>query len=217
MWIELKPSDYIRLIKSCQSASSYDKNPPILSDNSGLSAAFHPDFQISVNTSPVQYLHTNFSVTDWLDYLQSLGLPSNAITVEITEGLLMNTDSSITDMLLIFRDAGIQVALDDFGTGYSSLSYLKKLDIDNLKIDQIFVRNLKADSYDLALCEAITVMPHNLGLKVIAGGIETKEQSDLLTAAGCDFGQGTYFLNPCLLRSLKACLTPTNIKMINLF
>lgn len=83
----------------------------------------------------------------------------------------MNTDSSITDMLLIFRDAGIQVALDDFGTGYSSLSYLKKLDIDNLKIDQIFVRNLKADSDDLALCEAIIVMAHRLGLKVIAEGI----------------------------------------------
>jgi diguanylate cyclase (GGDEF)-like protein/PAS domain S-box-containing protein len=159
-------------------------------------AAFHPDFQISVNTSPVQYLHTNFSVTDWLGYLQSLGLPGNAITVEITEGLLMNTDSSITDMLLIFRDAGIQVALDDFGTGYSSLSYLKKLDIDYLKIDQIFVRNLKADSDDLALCEAIIVMAHRLGLKVIAEGIETKEQSDLLTAAGCDFGQGYLFSKP---------------------
>ena len=157
---------------------------------------FYSDFQISVNTSPAQYRHANFSVTQWLNYLQSIGLPGNSIVVEITEGLLMNTDSSITDMLLVFRDAGIQVALDDFATGYSSLSYLKKLDIDYLKIDQIFVRNLKPDSDDLALCEAIIVMAHKLGLRVIAEGIETKEQSDLLSKAGCDFGQGYLFSKP---------------------
>ena len=157
---------------------------------------FYSDFQISVNTSPAQYRHANFSVTQWLNYLQSIGLPGNSIVVEITEGLSMNTDSSITDMLLVFRDAGIQVALDDFATGYSSLSYLKKLDIDYLKIDQIFVRNLKPDSDDLALCEAIIVMAHKLGLRVIAEGIETKEQSDLLSKAGCDFGQGYLFSKP---------------------
>jgi diguanylate cyclase (GGDEF)-like protein/PAS domain S-box-containing protein len=156
----------------------------------------HSDFQISVNTSPVQYQHTNFIVSEWLEYLQSLGLSGEAVAVEITEGLLMNTDASVMEMLLLFRDGGIQVALDDFGTGYSSMSYLKKLDIDYLKIDQLFVRNLQADSDDLALCEAIIVMAHKLGLKVIAEGIETQQQSDLLTAAGCDFAQGYLFSKP---------------------
>lgn len=158
--------------------------------------SLHSKFQISVNTSPVQYQHANFSVEEWLTYLESLGLSGEAVAVEITEGLLMETDARVTEMLLQFRDGGIQVALDDFGTGYSSMSYLKKLDIDYLKIDQLFVRNLKPDSDDLALCEAIIVMAHKLGLKVIAEGIETQHQSELLMAAGCDFGQGYLFAKP---------------------
>jgi EAL domain-containing protein (putative c-di-GMP-specific phosphodiesterase class I) len=90
----------------------------------------------------------------------------------------------------------MQVSLDDFGTGYSSLSYLKKFNIDYLKIDQSFVCNMQADSDDLALCEAIIVMAHKLGIKVIAEGIETIEQRDLLTRAGCDYGQGYLFSHP---------------------
>ncbi len=158
--------------------------------------ASHSGFQVSVNTSPVQYMHVDFNVNAWLEYLHTLGLHGGAVAVEITEGLLMKTDSSITDILLSFRDAGIQVSLDDFGTGYSSLSYLKKLDIDYLKIDQLFVLNLKPNSEDLALCEAIIVMAHKLGLKVIAEGIETQQQRDLLSAAGCDYGQGYLFSKP---------------------
>lgn len=165
---------------------------------------YHPDFQISINTSPAQYQHADFSVSDWLSYLHSLGLSGDAVTVEITEGLLMETDARVTEMLLSFRDGGIQVALDDFGTGYSSMSYLKKLDIDYLKIDQLFVRNLQPDSDDLALCEAIIVMAHKLGLKVIAEGIETKQQSDLLSAAGCDFGQGYFFSKPLPAEEFEA-------------
>ncbi len=88
------------------------------------------------------------------------------------------------------RDAGIQVALDDFGTGYSSLSYLKKLNIDYLKIDQSFVQNLQNDTNDQALCEAIIVMAHKLGLKVIAEGVETEPQRNLLVGFGCDYAQG---------------------------
>lgn len=158
--------------------------------------AYHPDFQISVNTSPVQYRSDSFDVSDWIRHLEELELSGTAVVVEITEGLLMDTDDKVIDKLLRFRDAGIQVSLDDFGTGYSSLSYLKKFDIDYLKIDQSFVRNLKADSDDMALCEAIIVMAHKLGLKVVGEGIETQSQRDLLVAAGCDYGQGFYFARP---------------------
>jgi EAL domain-containing protein (putative c-di-GMP-specific phosphodiesterase class I) len=97
---------------------------------------------------------------------------------------------------MAFRDAGMQVAIDDFGTGYSALSYLKKFDIDYLKIDQSFVRNLSVDSNDFVLCEAIIVMAHKLGLKVIAEGVETERQRDLLCAIGCDYGQGYLFARP---------------------
>ena len=88
------------------------------------------------------------------------------------------------------RDSGIQVAIDDFGTGFSSLSYLKKFDIDYLKIDKSFVHNLDIDKNNIALSEAIIVMAHKLGLKVIAEGVETEMQKQMLIDAGCDFSQG---------------------------
>ena len=121
---------------------------------------------------------------------------SSGITVEITEGLLLDASPAILNQLLTFRDAGIQVALDDFGTGYSSLSYLRKFDIDYLKIDRSFVTDLDIKSDNLALCEAIILMAHKLGLKVIAEGVESHKQCDLLKAAGCDFAQGYLFSKP---------------------
>jgi len=105
----------------------------------------------------------------------------------------MENVGKFTKNLLMFRDAGIQVSLDDFGTGYSSLSYLKKFDIDYLKIDRSFVQNLGQDSDDIVLCHAIIAMAHKLGLKVVAEGIETRQQRALLESAGCDFGQGYLF------------------------
>jgi diguanylate cyclase (GGDEF)-like protein/PAS domain S-box-containing protein len=155
----------------------------------------HAAFQISVNKSPVQFHDDDHIHSTWLDYLQSLGLPGQSIAVEITEGLLLDGNTAVIERLLGFRDSGIQVSLDDFGTGYSSLSYLKKFHIDYIKIDQSFVRNLAPGSEDTALCEAIIVMGHKLGLKVVAEGIETVEQRDLLVAAGCDYGQGYLFSN----------------------
>jgi EAL domain-containing protein (putative c-di-GMP-specific phosphodiesterase class I) len=125
-----------------------------------------------------------------------LGLPGVSISVEITERLLLEDSPTVSEQLIAYRAAGMQVSLDDFGTGYSSLSYLKKFDIDFLKIDQSFVRNLSADSTDRVLCEAIILMAHKLGMKVIAEGIETPEQSDLLRQAGCDYGQGYLFSWP---------------------
>jgi len=131
--------------------------------------------------------------------------------VEITEGLLLDTNIHITNQLLEFRDAGMQVSLDDFGTGYSSLSYLKKFDIDYLKIDRSFIMNLEVNSDDMALCEAIIVMAHKLGISVIAEGVETKEQCDLLAAAGCDFGQGYLFSRPVPSEEFEVLLKSNRI------
>jgi diguanylate cyclase (GGDEF)-like protein/PAS domain S-box-containing protein len=153
-------------------------------------ASHYAKFQISVNVSPVQFRDNGSNFKAWLDYIQELGLPGQSIVMEITEGLLLDAHTSVTDQLLAFRDAGIRVSLDDFGTGYSSLSYLKKFDIDYLKIDQSFVRNLAEDPNDQTLCEAIIVMAHKLGLKVIAEGVETEQQRDLLAVYGCDYVQG---------------------------
>ncbi len=153
-------------------------------------------FQVSVNQSPLEFQREGKGYETWFEHLAGIGLAGQSVVVEITEGLLLDASTGVTDKLLALRDAGIQVALDDFGTGYSSLSYLKKFDIDYLKIDRSFTRNLAPDSSDMALSEAIIVMAHKLGLRVIAEGVETREQCDLLTAAGCDYGQGYLFARP---------------------
>ena len=159
-------------------------------------ADLEPDFQISVNKSPVQFHHVESSRQTWSQHLQERGLPGESIVVEITEGLLLDTSGNVADTLLALRDAGIQVSLDDFGTGYSSLSYLQRFDIDFIKIDQSFVRHLIPQSTDLALCNAIIVMAHALGMRVIAEGVETALQRDLLAEAGCDYAQGYFYSRP---------------------
>jgi diguanylate cyclase (GGDEF)-like protein/PAS domain S-box-containing protein len=159
---------------------------------------FDNSFQISINTSPAQIRHDGSTLAHWPEYLAEHGIPGQSVVIEITESLLLHAETRINKKLLGFRDAGIQVAIDDFGTGYSSLAYLKRFDIDYLKIDRSFVRNLGSDANDRALCQAIIVMAHALGLKVVAEGIETSAQRDLLVAAGCDYGQG-FLYSPTML------------------
>jgi EAL domain-containing protein (putative c-di-GMP-specific phosphodiesterase class I) len=151
--------------------------------------------QISVNISPRQFITGDNNMT-LLSWLRALNIPPSCIVVEITEGLLMDDRIEIQEKLLAFRDAGIQVSLDDFGTGYSAMSYLQRFDIDYLKIDQSFVSNMVVNSGDHAIAEAIIVMAHKLGIKVVAEGVETAEQRDMLVAAGCDYGQGYLFATP---------------------
>ena len=166
-----------------------------------------PDgFQVSVNMSPVQFQAEGEHIAEWLIYLQQLGLSGKNIVVEITEGVLLHVDKTISDILLQFRDAGIQLSIDDFGTGYSALSYLKKFDIDYLKIDLSFVRDLETDPNDRALSEAIIMMAHKLGLKVIAEGVETEGQRKLLAAAGCDYAQGYLYSKPIAPQAFELLL-----------
>lgn len=166
----------------------------------------HPNFQISVNKSPVQFNNDDILYKGWFDHLAKLDLPGASISIEITEGLLLASAAKVTDRLIEFSRAGIQVSLDDFGTGYSSLSYLKKFDIDYLKIDQTFVRDLEDDANDKALCEAIIAVAHKLGLKVIAEGVETEGQRKFLAAAHCDYAQGYLFAKPLPAAEFEAYL-----------
>jgi diguanylate cyclase (GGDEF)-like protein len=155
-------------------------------------------FQVSVNKSPVEFMDDSAitSVAGFVDYLRDINMTGESFVFEITEGMLLNLSSNVSNKLLALRDAGIQVSLDDFGTGYSSLSYLMKLDIDYLKIDKSFVCNLEPESDDLILCEAIISMAHKLGLKVIAEGVETEQQRNLLLLANCDYAQGYFYSRP---------------------
>ncbi|MEO8856273.1 MAG: EAL domain-containing protein [Burkholderiaceae bacterium] len=169
-------------------------------------ATHHPKFQVSVNKSPVQFHNDAGRRLPWVEELRDMQLDGDGIAVEITEGLLLDTSTAVTEQLLRLREAGIQVSLDDFGTGYSSLTYLQKFDIDFIKIDQSFVRHLLPGCTELALCKAIIVMAHELGMKVIAEGVESAEQRDLLLAAGCDFGQGYFFARPLPAEAFDAFL-----------
>ncbi|MBS3935916.1 MAG: EAL domain-containing protein [Sulfuritalea sp.] len=158
--------------------------------------------QISVNRSPRQFFSSNAHET-WVDYLREIGLPAKCIAIEITEGLLLDDRPEVAEKLKRFRAAGFRISLDDFGTGYSAMSYLKKFPLDFLKIDQSFVRDMAIDRGDQAIVEAIIVMAHKLGLKVIAEGVETVEQCEMLKAAGCDYGQGYLFARPMPAAEMK--------------
>ena len=156
------------------------------------------DFQMSINTSPLQYGKNGMNVSDWFSHIITSGLSGNNIALEITESVLMESNDSIKNKLYNLRDLDIKISIDDFGTGYSSLSYLKKFDIDFLKIDRSFIQNLSqdSDSDDIVLVQAIIIMAHKLGCKVIAEGIEDETQRAILAKEGCDYGQGYHFAKP---------------------
>jgi len=168
----------------------------ILNDASMWRNILAPDFQISINTSPIQYKKNGGNITSWIETLETRGNGVNTIAFEITENLLMENKKGIAEVLAHVKSSGIPISIDDFGTGYSSLAYLKDYETDYLKIDKSFVLKMTQDSKDLALCEAMVVMAKKLNIKVIAEGIETKEQQELLTKIGCDYGQGYLFSKP---------------------
>ncbi|OGS75984.1 MAG: hypothetical protein A2Z94_00510 [Gallionellales bacterium GWA2_55_18] len=159
-------------------------------------ALYNPLLQISVNKSPVQFHKGGDEAAAWLSHLQELELPGQSLAIEITERLLMDSTAAVTGALSVLRGAGVQISMDDFGTGYSSLSYLKKFDIDYLKIDRSFLSDMVTEPNDLALSEAIIVMAHKLGIKVVAEGVESVKQLSLLTLAGCDYAQGYLYSKP---------------------
>jgi diguanylate cyclase (GGDEF)-like protein/PAS domain S-box-containing protein len=167
---------------------------------------YDPHFQVNINISPVQFLADGVVKDDWLIYLFQNNISPKGIVIEITEGVLLQTSSNIDEKLNQLRDADIQVAIDDFGTGYSSLAYLKRFDIDYLKLDKSFVDNLETDDDDLVLSEAIVVMAHKLGIRVVAEGVETEAQRDILKKIGCDCAQGYLFAKPMQADDFEALL-----------
>ena len=171
---------------------------------------FDRSFQVSINTSQLQWIDETALRNQWITHMRDQAIDGSAINVEITEDLLMNPRSRISNRLLDFRAAGIQLSIDDFGTGYSSLSCLRQFDIDYLKIDQSFVRNLDQNNNDAVLCEAMIAMAHKLGIKVIAEGIESRDQDQLLRELGCDFGQGYLYSKAVSAEELEDLLVEKN-------
>jgi len=154
-----------------------------------------PDLFVSVNVSGRSF-NKRGSVELISDALSNSGLADGSLHVEITETALMTDLDATARALVLLRDASIRVHADDFGTGYSSLSYLCRLPIDSLKIDRSFVSRLTHSSENLEVVRTITRLAENLGLTVVAEGIETERQLEELGGLGCQFGQGYLFARP---------------------
>jgi EAL domain-containing protein (putative c-di-GMP-specific phosphodiesterase class I) len=138
--------------------------------------------------------------------VQRYSIRANRLKLELTESMLVAQIESVIETMKALREIGVRLSLDDFGTGYSSLQYLKLLPLNQVKIDQSFVRDLVEDSADRAIVRTIITMAESLKMDVIAEGVETNEQRDLLFAKGCSHYQGYLFGRPVLIEQFEALL-----------
>lgn len=180
----------------------------------------HEAFSIAVNCSPVQF--ERGTIIDDVEHALSFsGLDPRFLEVELTEKLFLKDIDAGIETLRNLKALGVQISIDDFGTGFSSLSYLKRLPVDKLKIDHSFVRELEHDRGDAAIVRAIITLAHNLGLEVIAEGVETEGQLNILERYGCNGAQGYFFSRPLLSSEATEWLAerdPTvNVKKVSGF
>ncbi len=167
--------------------------------------------QMAVNVSTLQF-HSDDLVGTIETALRNTGVPGKQLTVELTESLLMSNVDQATQTLEQIRELGPKISIDDFGTGYSSLSYLKRFAIDELKIDRSFVRDVPQDPDNAAIVTAVIAMAHGLGLKVVAEGVETREQHAFLQGRSCDEFQGFLASKPTAAERFVALLKTTSVE-----
>jgi diguanylate cyclase (GGDEF)-like protein/PAS domain S-box-containing protein len=154
----------------------------------------HPLF-ITVNLSSKQFSQETL-ISTFAMILQETGVKPQSVKLEITESVVMENVDTATDMLRQLRGLGVKLAIDDFGTGYSSLSYLHRFPIDTLKIDRSFVTRMSENNENTEIVRTIVVLAQNLGMDVVAEGVETNEQLVILQKLGCENGQGYFFSKP---------------------
>ncbi len=160
-------------------------------------------FTLAVNVSAVQFNQADF-VDQVLSVLGSTGANPYRLKLELTESILAHNVQDIIEKMFALKARGVGFSLDDFGTGYSSLSYLKRLPLDQLKIDQSFVRDVMVDANDAAIVKAVVALAKSLGLGVIAEGVETKAQKDYLASFGCHAYQGYFFSKPLAVEAFES-------------
>ncbi len=163
------------------------------------------DLTLSVNVSAKQFYQSDF-INKVQDYIQRYAINPQLLKLELTEGMLLDNIEFVITTMNKLHDIGVRLSLDDFGTGYSSLQYLKKLPLDQLKIDQSFVRDISTDVSDKAIVTTIITMSQVLNMDVIAEGVETEEQRQLLLNSGCTHFQGYLFGKPIPLTQFEEML-----------
>ncbi|MED1204257.1 EAL domain-containing protein [Heyndrickxia acidicola] len=161
----------------------------------------YKDIRVAVNISPKQFQQPSLPVTI-CEALQKYGLQPSSLEIEITEGAMEDTRVTLT-MLQRLKEIGVIISVDDFGTGYSSLNYLKQFPIDILKIDQSFVKEIQVNEKDAAITKTIIHLAHNLGMEVVAEGVEEKGQVQFLLSARCQKAQGFYFSKPVTAEEIE--------------
>ncbi len=175
------------------------------------------DLHVAVNIS-VWNLHDPDLDTHIRARLEQWGIPENRLILEITESAMMADPAHAMDMLLRLDAMGVHLAVDDFGTGFSSLSYLKRFPVSELKIDKSFVMDMMDDENDAVIVRSTIDLAHNLGLRVVAEGVESKDILDMLYILGCDTAQGYHFSRPLpseeLLRWIRAGETAPALKLV---
>ncbi len=181
------------LEEACRQAAAWTRDLP------------GPPIGMAVNLSARQFQHAGL-LDDVRGALKNSGLDPAALTLEITEGVLMQDPEAVAIKLTEIRALGVHIAVDDFGTGYSSLSYLKDFPVDSLKIDQSFIQGLGREGDESAIVRSVVSLGHGLHLTVIAEGVQTVAQLADLRAIGCDFGQGYLFARPAPPADLEALL-----------
>lgn len=163
------------------------------------------DLIMAVNISARQFQHPGF-IDLVEEILAETGLPAQNLELEITESVAMHDAERTTTILHALRQLGLHLSIDDFGTGFSSLAYLRRFPLSKLKVDQSFVRDLSVNEYDATIANTVILLGHSLKLTVIAEGVETKEQLDVLRRMGCEEMQGYYFSRPIAAADLSALL-----------
>jgi EAL domain-containing protein (putative c-di-GMP-specific phosphodiesterase class I) len=169
---------------------------------------FDADFQIAINLSPYQFRSAKL-LSSIKQKLIKYQMPSELVEFEITEGVLMDGNSTVLMTLTNMRELGVKLSMDDFGTGYSSLSYLKKFPFDIIKIDRSFVMNMENNIADRSLVKAAISMAKSLELKVVAEGIENIRQLEYLKSYDCEYGQGYLLSKPLPEKELYKYLKST--------
>jgi EAL domain-containing protein (putative c-di-GMP-specific phosphodiesterase class I) len=161
---------------------------------------------IAINVSAVELRAKDF-LTNVQQALEQYRLEPRFLELELTETFMMQDWKSTAEILRALKGLGVRIALDDFGTGYSSLSYMKRFPIDALKIDQSFVRDMTSDSDDASIVSAVIDMGRSLNMRVVAEGIQTRDQLQFLKARHCPEGQGFYFAPPVPAEQLTRLLS----------
>ncbi|NLI90505.1 MAG: EAL domain-containing protein [Epulopiscium sp.] len=157
---------------------------------------------VSINLSPTQF-KDEFFCEKLIAIIEKEKVPTNLITLEITESMLIEDVNRTVCILERLRSHGFTISLDDFGTGYSSLSYIQRFKINTIKVDMSFIRNIRKSQADQAIVKAIIMMAKALDLKTIAEGVETKEQVKIIKDLGCDIGQGFYWDKPMPAKEIR--------------